>query len=272
MAASDLPDSSVEEEKPLPFIAPCRRLRTTQPLDWLKHGWADFRQAPKLSLGYGAIMALITMIITVWAYKVGSFVMAIALMMGFVFLFPALAMGTYTISCHLERGEPPRFLYCLRAGRKHMGNAAIFAFCLLIVFLVWARASSMMHIFFPEKGGGSLGDMAVFFGVALLIVAIFSSLVFAASAFSLPMIMDRRVDAITAILTSFNAVLRNKKAMAVWLAIILSGVAVGFATAWLGLVVILPILGHATWHAYRETIQADDWVQRRDTRLTPADY
>lgn len=266
---TDTEDPS-EEEKALPFVAPCRDLETSQPWDWLKHGWGDFKKAPKLSLTYGLIMTLITMVISIWAFKVGSVVMAIALMAGFVFLFPALAMGTYSISCQLEKGELPQLFHCLRQGRKHMGNAAIFAFCLLIVFLIWARASSAIHIFFPAQGGQSIGDLAGFLSMAGIIVLIFSSIVFCASALSLPMIMDRRVDAITAILTSFNAVLKNKKAMAVWLVIILTGVALGFATAWTGLVVILPVLGHATWHAYRETVIADEWPQRRDTVLPQA--
>lgn len=269
MAASDSHHSTEEDETPLPFVAPCRTLDGTQPWRWVQRGWRDFRQAPALSFGYGLIMTLLTVVITVWAYKVGSFVMAIALMAGFVFLFPALAMGTYTISCHLQRGERPTFFYCLRAGRKHMGNAAIFAFFLLIVFLVWARASSMMHIFFPAHGPTHWSDLSGFLAVAGLIVLIFSSVVFGASAFSLPMIMDRRVDAITAILTSFNAVLKNKKAMMVWLMIILGGVLLGFLSFWLLMPLILPILGHATWHGYHDTVVADDWVQRRDTQLNP---
>lgn len=269
MASTDTNRAEEEEEKPLPFVAPCRRVAVSRPSAWVRHGWQDFRKAPLLSLGYGLIMTAITVAITFWAYKVGSFVMAIALMAGFVFLFPALAMGTYTISCHLERGEKPRFFYCLRAGRKHMGNAAIFAFFLLIVFLVWARAGSMMHIFFPEHGAKSLADLWGFLAVAGVIVLIFSSIVFGASAFSLPMIMDRRVDAITAILTSFNAVLSNKPAMLVWLMIIMSGVALGFASFWILMPLILPVLGHATWHGYRETVVADEWVQRRDTKLAP---
>lgn len=271
MASTDIENHNTEEEKPLPFVAPCHVLELGQPWDWLKHGWRDFRQAPKLSLTYGLIMTLITVFITVLAYKIGSFVMAIALMAGFVFLFPALAMGTYSISCQLEKGEPPQLFHCLRQGKKHLANAGIFGFFLLIVFLVWARASSAVHIFFPDQGTKTMSDLLIFFGSAGVIILIFSSLVFSASAFSLPMIMDRRVDAITAILTSFNAVLKNKKAMAVWLFIILSGVGLGFATAWVGLIVILPVLGHATWHGYRETVVADEWPQRRDTVLPEAE-
>jgi uncharacterized membrane protein len=79
------------------------------------------------------------------------------------------------------------------------------------------------------------------------------------SAFSLPMICDREADAITAIVTSVNAVLRNKPAMAVWVLLIVALTALGFATALVGLAVSIPVLGHATWHGYRETIDAGIW-------------
>jgi uncharacterized membrane protein len=85
---------------------------------------------------------------------------------------------------------------------------------------------------------------------------VFASVTFSVSAFSLPMIMHRRVDAVTAVVTSINAVLRNKLAMAVWLALIVMGLLIGVATAFVGLVVILPIIGYAVWHGYLETIDA----------------
>ncbi len=89
--------------------------------------------------------------------------------------------------------------------------------------------------------------------------SIFALLTFVFSAFSLPMICDRDADAITAIVTSVNAVLRNKPAMAVWALLIVGLSAIGFATALLGLAVVIPLLGYATWHAYREMIDASPW-------------
>lgn len=143
----------------------------------------------------------------------------------------------------------------------------ILAFALLLVFLVWARAASMVHIFFPMNGTPSMSDLVTFLGIGSAVGSLFALVIFCSTAFALPMIMDRDVDAITAILTSFNAVLRNKKVMFVWALIIGFGTLVGFATFFIGLIFILPIIGHATWHGYRETIIADDWPQDEHTKL-----
>jgi uncharacterized membrane protein len=127
--------------------------------------------------------------------------------------------------------------------------------------LLWARAATAIHIFFPENAEYTALDLAVFLGIGTAIGAIFSTIVFTASAFSLPMIMDRRTDAITAVITSVNAVMRNKLTMLIWALIIVSFVVVGFATFFIGFIVLLPLIGHATWHAYRETIDASDWPE-----------
>ena len=77
------------------------------------------------------------------------------------------------------------------------------------------------------------------------------------------MIMDRKVDVVTAIITSINAVLRNKAVSLLWAFIIALIVAIGFATAFLGFFILMPLVGHATWHAYKETIISDDWPQHK---------
>jgi uncharacterized membrane protein len=87
--------------------------------------------------------------------------------------------------------------------------------------------------------------------------AFFAIVTFSVSAFSLPMIMHRDVDSITAIVTSINAVLRNKFAMMVWLALIMLGLIIGMLTAFVGLIVILPVIGYGAWHGYLETIVTD---------------
>jgi uncharacterized membrane protein len=91
--------------------------------------------------------------------------------------------------------------------------------------------------------------------------AVFAGLVFSASAFSLPMMLDRKVDTVTAVLTSVNAVLRNKGPMLIWAMIIVTSVALSFATAFLGLAVLMPVIGYATWHGYRDSIQAEQWPE-----------
>jgi uncharacterized membrane protein len=117
----------------------------------------------------------------------------------------------------------------------------------------------MVHVFFPMQGNPDIGDLATFLVVGSAVGSIFALLTFMFSAFSLPMICDREADAVTAIVTSVNAVLRNKRAMFVWILLIVGLTGIGFATAMIGLAVTIPLLGHATWHAYRETVDASAW-------------
>jgi uncharacterized membrane protein len=142
-----------------------------------------------------------------------------------------------------------------------MGNEAIYSMILLVIFLLWARAGSMVHVFFPVRAHPQFMDLLLFLAIGSLVGSIFVALVFLSSAFSLPMMLDRRVDTVTAVLTSVNAVLRNKGPMLVWAAIILLSLVISFATAFLGLAVLMPVLGYGTWHSYRDTIQADAWEE-----------
>jgi len=243
----------------MPFVAPCRKLDALASLRWVKSGWSDLMRARKQSMIYGFVMMLISYIVAIIAYAMDSYMMLFVLLSGFFFLGPVLAMGLYSISCQLEEGKKPRLGYCLREGRRHMGNGLVFAFILLIVFLIWARAASMVHIFFPDEASPKLSDLLLFLGVGSAIGAFFATIIFTVSAFSLPMIMDRNVDVVTAIITSINAVLRNKLAMFIWVCVIVTCVVIGFATAFIGLIVLLPLIGHATWYGYKETINADVW-------------
>jgi uncharacterized membrane protein len=122
----------------------------------------------------------------------------------------------------------------------------------------------MVTVFFPTSGQASTLDLFRFLGFGSMIGAVFATATFSASAFSLPMIMHRDVDSITAIVTSINAVLRNKLAMLVWLALIVSGLLIGIVTAFVGLIVIIPVIGYAVWHGYLETIDASAFPRHAD--------
>lgn len=253
------PRTDPHDPNALPFAAPCRPLTTAAPLRWLRLGWQDFRRAPAQSLCYGVAIVLISYFITALALFFGGYAVVLGLLSGFIFLGPLLALGLYDISRTLERGQTPTLLHGLREGWRHLGDELIFALIIGVVFLVWARAASMVHVFFPIESDPRWSDLALFFGIGSAIGSIFATIIFAVSAFSLPMIIDRQTDMVTAAITSINAVLRNKTAMVVWAALIVACVGVGFVTAYLGLAVLLPVIGHATWHAYQETIDAGAW-------------
>ena len=245
------------DKSEMPFVAPCNKLSLGAPFRWLKLGWKDIRRAPRQSLLYGLALMLISYTVAILAWSLGSFIVMVALMSGFMFIGPVLAIGLYSISCQIQNGKNPVLGYCLREGKRHIGNEIMFAAILLVVFLLWARAASTVHIFFPEETNHSWSDMALFLSVGTAIGALFSAVIFCASAFSLPMFMDRKVDVVTAIITSINAVFRNKGPMLIWASIIVIASAAGFFTG--TLFILLPLIGHATWHAYQETIVADDW-------------
>lgn len=256
----------------LPFVAPCRTLRPLAPLEWVRRGWRDMWAAPRQSLTYGAIVIALSLALATIAARFGGYFELLALVSGFILIAPALAVGTYVISIHLERGQTPSLRRCLREERRALGNLMVFALMLMVVFLVWARAASAVHVFFPMDEPPAWSDYLEFFGIGSAIGSIFASIVFSSAAFALPMLVDRKVDTVTAVVTSVNAVLRNKPAMAVWAACIVLAVAPGFALlyigrdqgaslAWImvGLGLTLPLIGHATWHAYRETVDASQW-------------
>jgi uncharacterized membrane protein len=243
----------------MPFVAPCRTLELTAPLRWLRLGWADMVHAPRLSLTYGAALMALSMLIALFTWRFGTMALYLGLATGFVFIGPVLAVGLYSISRQLGKGLTPVMGYCLREGTYHIRELLVLGIFLLVVLLVWARAAAMVHVFFPAEGGYGFEQLLPFLGIGSLVGAVFACIVFAASAFSLPMILDRKVDAITASVTSINAVLRNKKPMLLWAGLIGLSVVLGFATACVGFAVLLPLIGHATWHGYQETIDPAAW-------------
>lgn len=249
----------MEQDRPSAFAAPCRRLSARAPLRWVAAGWRDWKASPGVSLAYGLIIFGVSLAVTLLAWELGSYVLVISMLSGFVFIAPLLATGLYSVSRQISRGERPSFARSCWRMRAVLRDALVFALVLLVIFLVWVRAGVMVHVFFPM--GEALDPIALarFLAIGSTVGSIFALVTFSAAAFSLPMIVDRDADMITACITSINAVLRNKPAMAVWIALIVVLTGVGFATAGLGLIITIPLLGYATWHAYLETIDASDW-------------
>ena len=234
------------------------------PLRWVRRGFADFRACPIPSLFYGfcyAGMGLLVTMVFEHAYEY-----TVALTSGFLLLGPLLAMGLYEISRRRERGAACALLPTLTIWRRNVGNIGIFAVVLGIVFLVWARASLIVFALFytnemPNLSGfltqlltlQNLEFLLVYFGVGL----VFSTIVFAVSVIAVPLMLDRDQDAISSMLVSIGSLLRNPGAMIVWAAIIVGLTAIGFVSFHLGLIVLMPIIGHASWHAYRDLVVAD---------------
>lgn len=221
-------DSSIDA---LPFVAPCRALSPGAPVRWLKLGWHDLAACPRLSIAYGVLFAGLGALIAALSWRLGQLALYLGLASGFVFVGPWLAMGLYSISRQLEQGRTPTLSYSLLQGRERLGDTLVMGMCLLGVLLVWARAATIMNVFRPSAAFPLWTDLVPYLGIGTVVGAVFSAIVFAVTAFSLPMLLDRRADAITAVVTSVNASLRNKPAMAVWALIIITCVVIGFLTS-----------------------------------------
>lgn len=245
---------------PKPFVAPCRDLSVGDPKRWLAAGWRDYRAAPRISIIYGLLVFALSVAMSALAWAVGGWIMLMVLLTGFVFIAPLLAFALYSVSRQLYRGREPSLRHTLRAVRRPFQNAMVFALVLLVLFLIWARAASMVHVFFPIDGRHGLAEVLTFLAIGSAVGSLFAGFAFAASAFSLPMLANRDVDVVTAVVSSINAVMRNKWTALAWALTIVALTALGILTALLGLVVVIPWLAYASWHAYRDTLDMSDWL------------
>lgn len=253
---------SDNDENTLPLAAPCRSLHWKAPLHWLRLGWRDLCEAPVISLSYGLIMVVLSYAISAAAWYLGNLGLYLGLISGFVFLGPLLALTLYSVSARRETGARVTLRATARDAGRTLSDAMVFAVVLLVIFLIWARAATLIHVFFPVEANTGIRDWLVFLGIGSAVGAVFCAVIFMASAFSLPMILDRETDTITAIISSVNATLRNKAAMLVWAGCIGACVLAGLVTGYLGFAVLLPLIGHATWHGYRETLDTTAWPRK----------
>ena len=238
------------------------RLHWRDPLRWLGLGARDFLRCPGIGLFYGGcFMGMGWALMKVYEHAAAY---VLALSAGFLLMGPFLCLGLYRVSQRLERGEPPKLGDSLRAWQTRTGTLAIFGFVLLVLEMLWGRAA--LVIFAVSFDGmpdfkGSLGALLdpenLGFIVAYLAVGgIFAGLIFAISVVAMPLILDRPVDAITAGLTSLRLVLAQPGVMLLWGALITLLVVIAMLPWFAGLLVVGPVLGHASWHAYRAAVRA----------------
>jgi uncharacterized membrane protein len=237
-----------------------RPLGWGSPLRWLRAGWRDFLRAPLIGLFYGACFMVMG-----WALmKVFEHAPAytLALSAGFLLMGPFLCLGLYRTSQRLERGETPDFGDSLLAWDTRTGQLAIFGFVLLVLEMLWGRATLVVFAVsfdgMPDFKGSlfalldpeNIGFITAWAGVG----AVFAGLIYAISVVSIPMILHRQTDAITAGLTSLRLVLTQTAVMLWWGALIAVLVLLAMLPWFAGLLVVGPVLGHASWHAYRDAV------------------
>ena len=237
------------------------RLSPADPLRWLQRGWRDFMRCPHIGLFYGLCFCLMGHALR-WVFKSAP-EYVLALSAGFLLVGPFLCLGLYDASRALELGgSAPSLRGTLTAWKGNRGQMAIFAGLLLILELIWSRASLVVFAVsfntLPSTEdllAGLLRPENLAFLLSYVAVgAVFAGLIFVTSVISIPMILDRQVDAVTAGLTSLRACADNPGVMLLWGALITLLVALAMLPWLLGLLVVGPVLGHASWHAYRQLL------------------
>ena len=246
-------------DRPFPVVR--SGVSVLAPFEWLSRGLSDLHHSPGPSMFYGfCISAAGWLLFTAFRHAVE---LATAATTGFILLGPVLAMGLYDLSRRREKRLPCTLGPTLSVWRGNAAAIGIFSLILIVLYLLWARASMVVFALFYNGGlptmesfvkqltaAGNLDFLIAYCAVG----GFFAVLVFAVSVVSLPLMLDRGQDAITAILASAIALTRNGPAMLVWGLLVAVMVFIGIGTAWVGLIVTMPIVGHATWHAYRELI------------------
>lgn len=229
----------------------------------LAAGWADFKAAPIYGLFFAAVYTLGGLALYFWMLGATEPFWFVPIAAGFPLFAPFAAVGLYEVSRQREAGEPLTWGPILGALRgQGDGQLPVMGVVVLIVFGFWViLARGIFAIFFAQSGVGfdSVGHVFTLPGVGMVLVGgavggVMALALFAITVFSLPMLLHRPVDFVTAIITSVSAVNGNRAVMLRWAAIIAGLMIVAMIPAFLGLLVVLPVLGHATWHLYRRTI------------------
>ena len=260
MTADRRADSG-DDESP-DFLVALRPLAFADPLRWLASGARDFARAPAIGLFFGGCFVAMGWALLVVFRSAPAYVLGLSA--GFLLVGPFLCMGLYHVSERLERGEAPRLFDAAMAWRRKLDTLAIFGVVLLVLEMLWARASLVVFALSFQNTmpdfAGSLASLVdprnlEFIVAWVALGGVFATIIFSVSVVSIPMILDRGTDAITAGLTSIRLVLTQPAVLLLWAAIITILVVLAMLPGFAGLLFVGPIIGHASWHAYRAAVE-----------------
>lgn len=256
-------DKSVDVFDRAPESVQIARVEAMRPFAWLERGWQDFTANAGPSLAHGLILVgLGWLILLLFSAHIDLLAAAVS---GFLLVGPVVAAGFYELSRLRAAGQPATFDASVEGAARNGRPLARLGLALAALAIAWVVVS---HLLFVQAFGGTLPPLSDtfyrtvvdwdnygFLATYLATGAVFAVVAFALAAVSAPMIFDRATPTEAAIAASIRTVAANPAAMLVWAVLIAVLTAIGFATFLLGLVIVLPLLGHATWHAYRDLIR-----------------
>ena len=241
-----------------------RKAELIKPFLWLIRGWQDILQHPSISIAYGAMVSAMGVVILLFASN-HVYLIATAIS-GFLLVGPFMSIGLLELSRQQEHGKTLSFEGSLAALVSKKIPLKHFATTLLAISVFWFILSGLVLFIMYENITPSIQDslwsgfleMVTPQQVALYIVVggILAGIVFVLSAVSIPAIIDNQITALDAMLLSIKVVLTNLPIMIIWASLIVVLTMIAFSSYLLGMIIIYPLLGHATWHAYRDLVEA----------------
>jgi len=258
----EIADARPQEGSPFPVRTHARGLPAGAAFGWLRAGWHDLMAQPGISLAYGLVVFAISVAVVAGMYFLKLDYVLFPAIAAFLVVGPLFAIGLYEKSRLIEADEQPTLARMLFVRPASGGQIGFIGVIMLVLALLWMRAAVILFALFygfrPFPGLDQLMPMLfttplgwTMLATGTVVGGVFAAFSFAISAFSIPMLLDKRSDAFTAMGTSIAIAWSNRPVMIVWGAIVAVLTALGLATGLIGLIVVFPLLGHATWHAYR---------------------
>ena len=245
-----------------------RQVDVEAPWRWLRLGWQDFTRSRGISVSFGLLIAVASLLLLNMLWRMDLLPYALPLAAGFMFAAPAAAICFYDISRRLEVGAPVRFMEVALAWIPNASQIAMMGLVMMLFQLAWIRLATLLFALFvgPELANWDRFIQALLFsadGLPFLIIGtaiggVLAILAFAISVTAFPMLLDRDVGAAAAIATSVRATLVNWRVMTGWAALIVMFTVAGIVTGCIGLIVTMPLIGHASWHAYRDLVPSEN--------------
>lgn len=236
------------------------------PLQWLLKGWRDMWSQPWISLFYGTCFWIMALIVAAVFRNNPEY--TLSAISGSLLLGPFLAMGLYDVSMHKERGEPPSFASSMMCWKPHIRSMSMLVMVMVVLELLWGRASLVVFAVFYNSGGMPTTASVLeavfnpqnweFIAAYICVGGFFAGLVFASMMVSIPMILDRDTDAITACITSLRVFFDRTAVALFWGLLITVLVVLAMLPSAIGLLVVGPWLGFASWHAYRGSVRVTE--------------
>ena len=257
-----------------------RRLAPGDPLRWLRAGWGDFVRSWPVGLAHGTAVALFALLLLRIARD--QFWLLAGAFSGFLLVAPVVATGLYAISRELGSGRAAGFGTVIdawiswRGQPRHDWRLVIFGCLLCLAGTGWVLTSAALITALSPEAINTPADFLrhvvvsrdhYLFELWMVLGGVLAAPVFASSVITMPLLLDRQVSVLEAVLASWHAVLRNPLVMAYWAALIAALSLAGIALFLVGCLVAVPVLGHASWHAYQDTLDASNLPGRvRDGR------